>query len=624
MARMANLTKQKYQAVCLPFGRRCCGHSLELDANRQSRSPEKPNQQKQFATTWFIARIVTQIASALILVMSFITQPASAVDIQIKGVPKQFRNTLRATLEKPTDDSAESVNEYIKAVPDRAKLAMQSIGYYNSHIELKQSEKELVLHVRAGEPVIISKLFINVEGDARLDGRYMPIIGQMPLRQNLVFQHEDYEKTKDLLFDRAQDRGYFDFEFSQAQVRISKKNNTAEITLIVSSGTRYTFATVEFVSDYFSDDFLQGYVPFEYGDYYESSLLANLTQQMQNTGFFSTVKVIPLRGDLFGEQVPIKVEVNKKDKNLVGLGVGFATDTKARGKITWNRPLVNKKGHSFEAELGVSQINQNLSFQYRIPRSSDPLYNFWSLETGILNEQIEEQSSFLSTVNVQRIRRTRRKWTESLFIRWEREIFEAGEQRDLTNLVLPGISYSKNHSKGFPFPTSGYSLQGTFYWGSRSLASSIDLFKTEFNIKVLKSVSKNDTFILAARYGAIGSNDFERVPTSQRFFVGGDRTIRGFPFRTLSPTDSNGDAIGGRFQEVLNLEYNRRIGGTWALALFTDAGRAFDEFDAPYQVGAGFGLRWFSPVGPFRIDLAFGVSEEDTPFQLHLSLGPEI
>ena len=616
MARMAHLTEQKYQAVCLRYIGRGREHRAHLPISGLAQLAHPPVKT--------ISTAIRQITALLILVVLLIAQPANAIEIKINGVPKDFRSTLRTTLENPTDDSPESLAEFIEIVPQRAQLAMQSHGYYNSIIELRQFNGKLILDVTAGEPVIISKLIINVEGEARVDGKYMPVIGQIPLRRNLVFQHADYEKAKDVLFDRAQDRGYFDFDFSQTEVRVSKKNNTAEVTLIVDSGSRYTFATVEFVSDYFSDEFLRGYVPFEYGDPYESSLLASLTQQMQNTGFFSTVKVIPIRGDLFGELVPIKVEVKKKDKNLVGLGVGFATDTRARGKITWNRPLVNKKGHSFDAELGVSEINQNLSFQYRIPRSSNPLYNFWSLETGILNEQIEEQSSFLSTVNVQRIRRTRRDWTESLFIRWEREIFEAGEQRDLINLVLPGISYAKNRSVGFPFPTSGYSLQGTFLWGSQDLGSSIDFYKSEFNVKLLKSVSKKDTFILAARYGAIGSSDLERVPTSQRFFVGGDRTIRGFPFRTLSPTDANGDAIGGRFQEVLNLEYNRRFGGTWALALFADAGRAFDELDAPYQVGAGFGVRWFSPVGPFRIDFAFGISEEDTPFQLHLSLGPEI
>jgi len=227
---MAHLTELKYQAVCQPLG---TGHRAY-----------SPDAQVARLTTPLIKKICTaisQFTSLLILVMLFTTQPANAIDIQIKGVPKEFRSTLRTTLENPTDDSPESLNEFMEIVPQRARLAMQSHGYYNSLIKLRRFNGKLILDVTAGEPVIISKLIINVEGEARVDGKYMPVIGQIPLRRNLVFQHADYEKAKDVLFDRAQDRGYFDFEFSQTEVRVSKKNNTAEVTLIVDSGSRYIF-----------------------------------------------------------------------------------------------------------------------------------------------------------------------------------------------------------------------------------------------------------------------------------------------------------------------------------------------------------------------------------------------
>jgi len=566
--------------------------------------------------------LLTLIVLSL-LILCIPTQ-GHALQIEIEGVPKKFRPSVRATLETPDDESQEGIAEFITLVPERARQALQSEGYYNSDVKIRQDTDKLFVTVTLGPTVKIDKLIIQVEGDGRADPGYIPVIADIPLRQNSVFRHEDYEKSKDVLFDRAQDRGYFDIEFTKAEVRVSRENNTAEITLHVDTGIRYTFATVEFDSDYFPEDFLRGYVPYEFGDFYESSKIATLTRQLQDTGFFSSVKVVPLRSKLLGAQVPVKVQVRKKDKNQLAFGLGFATDTEGRGTITWNRPLVNRRGHSFEAELGVSAINQNLSFQYRLPRSKDPLHNYWSLETGLLNEEVEEQRSFLSTVNVQRIRKTKRDWTESLFIRWEREFFELGDQSDRINLVLPGFSYSKNKSEGFPFATRGYSVNAQVFLGTRFLFSGIDLYKAELSFKYLKSVSKNDTFILSAQYGAISSDDFTRVPTSQRFFVGGDRTIRGFPFRTLSPTDDDGVAIGGRYKEVVTFEYNRRLRSVWAVALFADAGRAFDEFDAPYNVGLGFGVRWLSPVGPFRIDFAFGVSEDDVPFQLHLSLGPEL
>ncbi len=577
---------------------------------------------KQCATVCGLQHCAKKLWASLFLLL--VCSQASAVEIKLEGVQKDLRPTMRATIERPEDDSEEGITEFIKEIPKRVQQTMQSVGYYNATVDVSREGEIISVKVDAGQPVKIKAVIPIIKGMAREDGGYMPVIGQIPLRRNAVFTHADYEKAKDILFDRAQDRGYFDFEYTKTEVRISRKNNTAEIRLEVDSGERYSFATVEFDSDYFSDEVLQTYVPFEYGDDYESAKLALLTQQMQNTGFFSTVKVIPIRGDLYGTLVPIKIEVQKKEKNQVGIGLGFATDTEYRGKLTWNKPLVNKAGHSFDASLGASAISQDLTFQYRIPRNSDPLHNYWSLQAGIQNIEVEEQKSFLSTINMQRIRRTPRNWTESFFLRWERERFELPGQRDEINLVLPGISYAKSKSTGFPFPTEGYSVFASFFLGSPQTMSDILLYKSVVNLKYLKSVSKRDTFIVSAQYGAINSNDFSRVPTSQRFFVGGDRTIRGFPFRTLSPLNEDDEAVGGRYMEVSSIEYSRKIKDVWALALFVDAGRAFDSFRSGYHVGAGFGIRWYSPVGPFRIDFAFGVSEDDAPFQLHLSLGPEL
>ena len=564
------------------------------------------------------------LRTSVFIALTLCCLSAHAIDIRLVGVSKDLRPTMRATIEQPDDDSEKGIKDFLEQIPKRVQQTMQSVGYYNATVDVKREDELVTVTVDAGKPVRIKLVVPIVKGMAREDGGYMPVLGQMPLKRNAIFTHADYEKTKDILFDRAQDRGYFDFEYIKTEVRISRRENTAEIHLEVDSGERYTFATVEFDSDYFSDEVLQTYVPFEYGDDYESSKLALLTQQMQNTGFFSTVRVVPLRGELYGKQVPIQIEVRKKEKNQVGVGLGFATDTEGRGRVTWTKPLVNKAGHSFDAAVGVSAINQEMSFAYRIPLSTDPLSNYWSLEAGLQNTEVEEQVSFLSTVNMQRVRRTPRNWTESFFLRWERERFELPGQRDQTDLVYPGFSYAKNKSKGFPFPTEGYSVFASFFLGSRQTFSDILLYKSVVNLKYLKSVSKNDTFILSAQYGAINSSDFERVPTSQRFFVGGDRTIRGFPFRTLSPLNEDGEAVGGRYLEVSSIEYNRKIKKTWALALFVDAGRAFDSSRAEYSVGVGFGVRWFSPVGPFRMDFAFGISDEDTPFQLHLSLGPDL
>ena len=274
----------------------------------------------------------------------------------------------------------------------------------------------------------------------------------------------------------------------------------------------------------------------------------------------------------------------------------------------------------------MARDTQSASFAYRIPRDKNPLFNYWGIEYGVKNDINGDVDSFLSTLNLQRVKRTSRDWNESLFIRWERESFVIGDndEEQTTDLVLPGVSYQRSRSKGQPFATWGQAVSFQLMGGSKRVLSSIDFLKAVGKFRYLRAVSDRNTLISSLQYGAIHSNDNDRVPTSQRFFAGGDNTVRGFAFREISPRNSDDEAIGGRFLEVLSLEYDYRFRDLWSAAIFTDAGRAFNSFSAGYSVGAGVGIRWQSPVGPFRIDIATPISDNDTgSVRFHLSLGAD-
>jgi translocation and assembly module TamA len=350
-----------------------------------------------------------------------------------------------------------------------------------------------------------------------------------------------------------------------------------------------------------------------------------LTQNLQNSGYFKSVRVQPQQDRRYGKTIPVKVDLTPKDNNQVAVGLGFQTDTGVRTKLTWGKPLINRLGHSADAALSLSEIEQNASFSYRVPRRKEPLYNYWGVEFGVKNVDVDDTESFLSTLNFQRVSRTPSLWTEFLFIRWERERFTAGSAEETTDLVLPGFSYSKTQSKGSPFPVWGQSTSIQVLGGSTRALSSIEFFKIIGTFRYLRALSDRNTIISAVQYGAIQSNDYDRVPISQRFFAGGDRSVRGFKYRDLSPRNTDNEAVGGRYLEILSLEYNYRFLDRWSGALFTDAGRAFNSFREPYSVGAGFGIRWQSPVGPFRVDIATPISDNDGgDVRVHLSLGPDL
>ena len=558
----------------------------------------------------------------------------AATRLIITGAPKDLRENIQLSVGNPppSEEDERALRRYVRALPEQSSIALAALGYYAAEVDVKTrtagADTEIVISVIPNDPVRVDVVTISILGSAKLDSDFMSVLGRIPLRKNGVFLSDEYETTKSILIDKAQDLGYFDFQLIEKSVRVSREQLTAEIKLIANSGQRYEFGDINFAENTFSDDFLRRWAPFEKGDPYSSGLVGEMTQNLQASGYFNSVRVIPELDNRSARTMPVNVELSRKDKNQVAVGVGYSTDTKLRTTLSWGRPVINRRGHSAETELGLSRDRQTFSIRYQIPRDTQPLHNYWGIDYGLKNDiEDSDTRSFLSTLNLQRVRRTKSQWIEAFFIRWERETFTVGGEEDRTDLVLPGFSYSRTRTRGEPFVTWGQSTNFQVEAGSSRLLSSIDLLKFSGSFKYLREVADRNTLIAAFQYGALYSDDFDRVPTSQRFFTGGDNSIRGFGFRDISPRNPEGNTVGGRFLEVASLEYNYRFRDRWSGALFIDAGRAFNNFDTSYSVGSGFGLRWQSPVGPFRIDIATPINGNDNDtdsVRVHLSLGAEL
>jgi translocation and assembly module TamA len=116
------------------------------------------------------------------------------------------------------------------------------------------------------------------------------------------------------------------------------------------------------------------------------------------------------------------------------------------------------------------------------------------------------------------------------------------------------------------------------------------------------------------------------MPPSLRFFAGGDRSIRGYAFREVGPRTPPPDkfALGAKNLVTASAEYEHYFkGGPWGGAVFVDTGSAFDN-TIDLHTGVGFGVRWKSPVGPVRVDIAHGLNNPDSKFQLYLSVGADL
>lgn len=142
--------------------------------------------------------------------------------------------------------------------------------------------------------------------------------------------------------------------------------------------------------------------------------------------------------------------------------------------------------------------------------------------------------------------------------------------------------------------------------------------------KYIKRLTETSRFITRGQIGATSVSDFNQLPSSLRYFAGGDNSIRGFDYQSLGPENDKDEVVGGRYMAVASIEYENMFYGNWGGAVFTDFGNAFNDWSDPFEYSVGFGVRWRSPVGLIRLDIAQGISDKDKPIGLHIVIGPDL
>jgi translocation and assembly module TamA len=302
--------------------------------------------------------------------------------------------------------------------------------------------------------------------------------------------------------------------------------------------------------------------------------------------------------------------------------LGFSTDEGVRGKFRWIRPWVNDYGHSIEGNLVASIPKQEASLIYKIPLA-DPLYDYLSIQTGykMVNQNDTDTAEYIVSLN--RHWRLENDWLRTLYLKYNYETGLQGQQDFTTQLILPGISFRRSRTRG--------GINAT--WGDKKLVfaevsdnlwfSSDDLVKLYGQIKLLRSANGHQ-FLTYAEAGAIYADSIYNVPSSMRFFTGGDQSVRGYDYESIAPKDDQGYLRGGRYLTVASLEYRYPISENWKLALFTDAGTATDDFSEQISSSAGAGFVWASPVGPIRLYLAKPFTNQEISLAFHFIIGPEL
>jgi len=554
------------------------------------------------------------------------------VSVDIHGLDNELATNVRAYLsivqqrDNPLLSPGRLQRLHDKA-NDEIRHALEPFGYYRPQIN-KQLEQtgptswHAVYTIDPGTPIRIAKIDLLLSGDINNDSLFSDYIRDLPLHQGDVFNHMTYDGVKSTLAKMAAEHGYFSARFIEHRIEIDIQAYEVRIHLHYDSGPRYRFGELRISQSVLDPELLHRYIPFERGSPYDLNALLDLQRTLNDTEYFQTVEITPAVDDIQQFEVPIDITLTPRKTRRYTLGAGYGTDTGVRARLGWDILRVNRYGHRFNAEARQSEIGYSLSANYRVPvlnpRTDEIVYN-----NSVVNEKTDSSTSTTRTVSAT-LNHSRGAWREALSLSYQIEDYRIADTQDHSFELIPGVNWIRTWGREFINTFDGLRFDLGIRGASQDLASKTGFLQVQGGIKAITPLGQHNRLIGRGRLGSIWSDAFEDLPSSLRFFAGGTQSVRGYAYQSLGPVDANGNVIGGRHLMVGSLELEHSFNEAWGVAVFYDAGNAYDNIDDRLEHGAGFGLRWRSPVGPVRIDLASAISEAGRPWKLHISIGPDL
>ena len=418
-------------------------------------------------------------------------------------------------------------------------------------------------------------------------------------------------------------RGYAEGTLTRHRLEVDRDRREARVVLHVDSGPRYRFGDISLTGDeQINERLRRAYLQFDSGEPFSNDKLLATQQAYLGAGYFSAVRLDRGEPDAATRTIDVGIHFSPRNEWALLAGIGVSTDTGPRLRLGVENRRVNAAGHTARLETELSGVRQGVGAGYTIPLR-DPINEKIELRTRYVNEETDTSESEIFSTSADYIIKLDSDWVATTSLEYLRETYSVADQLDQVELVIPGFQLSRVEYDDPIYPRFGWRLGGKVSGAHKALASSASFTQFDGWSKLIFPLF-GGRVITRGEVGYTEVSDVTELPASIRFFAGGDASVRGFAYESLGPVDNDGEVIGGRHLLVGSLEYDHPITEQWSLAVFTDAGNAFNNFD-DYEIrrSAGFGVRWRSPLGPIRVDFARGI-EEGREWRLHLSMGPDL
>jgi outer membrane protein assembly complex protein YaeT len=517
----------------------------------------------------------------------------------------------------------------------RVTRVYESRGFYHARIDYDlaiDEERGLVtakIAIVEGEPAHVADIDVNVRGSREFPEK-------LPLKSGDVFTEDAYHRSEQILQRFYGERGYAHVE-TERKAQVILDENAALVGYDVATGPPTVFGptAVNGLRNVEPEIVLRERA-YKEGERFSLTKMAATRTRLLALDLFGTVNIAPQKTPDKPPVVPMAIEVTERAPREIRLGLGYGSEDRFRTQLEWRhnnwlgdgrRLSITGKYSSLEATGALTFIQPHLFS----PRAQGVV---------VARQDREDEDTYL--LNASRFRpRLEYRFTEHLsgFLGYRFEYNTFDDVSDVTVAAIgairrhgflsgPGVGLLWTTVDNLLDPKRGQTVSLGLDYSGEPWGASYRFLKLVGDAKKYWGIGWETIFAARIRLGfadPLGAVD--RLPLSERFYAGGEKSVRGYGRRRLGPLSAADDPIGGLSLLEGSFELRRPIWNQIGGALFVDFGQVSTRrFHVPVtdlEFSAGFGLSYNTPVGPLRVDIGFPFDPPrgDSAFQIHFSIG---
>ena len=574
-------------------------------------------------------------------------QAATVTRIEVRGLNEAMRQNVQDALSLQQavgkSVSGRRLGVLLRAAEDEARGALEPFGYYTPTIGIARTGAAdapvVVVTVDPGTPVRVRAFSVAMEGDGGSDPALRKELDAFAPRPGAVFDHALYETSKGRVNRRLAERGYFDAELARHRVEVTRAAQAADIDLAWQSGVRYALGGVTFTQTpeaVVRAQLLDKLVRWPPGQPYDQAWVDRLRTSLQALDYFSQIDVVPQPERAIDHRVPVDVRLTPAKPTIYTAGLSYGTDSGTGVRLGVERRYLNTHGHKALAQIDWAQKRKTLTLQYRIPAFAW-LDGWYTLAAQYADEQTDYIDSRRVELVASRSGQVNRHFTavaavHALRERWAYVPVDGSGTAPASDYFYGTFLYPSLRGEYVDvddrlFPRRGFGGYAEVRGGAQSLGSDADFAQLHAEARWFHGFGARNRLLVRGELGHTFTNALVDMPPSLRFYAGGARSIRGYSDREVGPRVETGGglySVGAKNVLTGSVEGEHFFTDQWGGAVYVDTGSAFDGTVPDWRTGVGVGVRWRSPVGLVRVDVARGLDHPDSPFTVFLNIGADL